>query len=105
MNRKEFIEAYSKHVNVSQATGKEICLSMFDLLNKMFDAMEYGEKLTLIGFGTFEKKKVAAKRVGNFSNGSFYIPETSKIVFKRSHTVSKEKDVSETSEDNCNEEE
>lgn len=60
MNKEELIQEVAKKAEVSQKLTDEILSSLIETITK---AVSKGNKVTLVGFGTFEPRKRAA-RVG-----------------------------------------
>jgi DNA-binding protein HU-beta len=54
MNKKELVQEISKNVTTSQKNIDEILKAFMDVIKK---ALKKGEKVTLVGFGTFMVKK------------------------------------------------
>jgi DNA-binding protein HU-beta len=54
MNKKELVQEISKNVTTSQKNIDEILKSFMDVVKK---ALKKGDKVTLVGFGTFMVKK------------------------------------------------
>ncbi len=54
MNKKELVQEISKNVSTSQKNIDEILKSFMDVVKK---ALKKGDKVTLVGFGTFMVKK------------------------------------------------
>lgn len=60
MNKEELVQEISKKANVTQKEATEVLSSLIDTIQK---TVAKGKKVTLVGFGTFEPRKRAA-RVG-----------------------------------------
>jgi DNA-binding protein HU-beta len=60
MNKEELIQEVAKKTKLSQKATDEILVSLIETITK---TVAKGKKVTLIGFGTFESRKRAA-RVG-----------------------------------------
>lgn len=83
MNKTEFIEAVAEKSELTKADAKKAVNAFFDVVT---DAMKKGDRVTLIGFGTFsvteraartginpqngKKMKIAARKVVKFKPGS-----------------------------------
>lgn len=83
MNKTEFIEAVSRKADMPKTEAKKAVSAFIDVVK---EAMEEGDKVTLIGFGTFSvnerpermgtnpqtggKMKIAARRVVKFKPGA-----------------------------------
>lgn len=90
MSGKEFVEMYARKYNTTKKDSQEICDNFIELLNDCFEDMGEGESLAFYGFGSFKKKHLEPRVVGDLVNGgSMEIPESSKISFKRSYTRKK----------------
>ena len=66
MNKEELVQEISKKANVTQKEAAEVLSSLVDTIQK---TVAKGKKVTLVGFGTFEPRKRAAKTVPAFSAG------------------------------------
>ena len=63
MNKEELVKEVSKKAKVSQkATG--------DVIAAILETIEKGKKVTLVGFGTFEPRKRAARAGRNPQTGA-----------------------------------
>ena len=60
MNKEELVAEISKKAGVTQKEASEVLASLVDTIQK---TVAKGKKVTLVGFGTFEPRKRAA-RVG-----------------------------------------
>jgi DNA-binding protein HU-beta len=60
MNKEELVQEISKKASVTQKEASEVLASLVDTIQK---TVAKGKKVTLVGFGTFEPRKRAA-RVG-----------------------------------------
>lgn len=60
MNKEELVQEISKKAGVTQKEATEVLGSLIDTIQK---TVAKGKKVTLVGFGTFEPRKRAA-RVG-----------------------------------------
>ncbi len=60
MNKEELVKEVSKKAKVSQKATGDVIAATLEAIEK---AVSEGEKVTLVGFGTFEPRKRAA-RVG-----------------------------------------
>lgn len=88
MNRHEFWLAYAKFAGISQAESKRVCKSVFAFLSK---CIEEEDRVHVFGLGSFERKKIKARRLRNVKDGEMMvIPEREKIVFKSSTKASPE---------------
>lgn len=83
MNKTEFIEAVARKADMTKADAKKAVNAFCDVIA---DSMQDGEKVTIIGFGTFsvteraartginpqtgKKMNIAARRVVKFKPGS-----------------------------------
>ena len=60
MNKEELVQEVAKKANVTQKEASEVITALIDTVQK---TVSKGKKVTLVGFGTFESRKRAA-RVG-----------------------------------------
>ena len=58
MNKEELVQEISKKANVTQKEATEGLSSLIDTIQK---TVAKGKKVTLVGFGTFEPRKRAAR--------------------------------------------
>ena len=58
MNKEELVQEISKKANVTQKEATEVLSSLIDTIQK---TVAKGKKVTLVGFGTFEPRKRAAR--------------------------------------------
>ena len=86
MTRQEFCEQYAKRAGISQAKASVICKSV---LNLMAECVVREDRLCIVDFGTFKKKKIGSHRVYDINNPGEYInvPEKQKIVFEITPSV------------------
>ncbi len=66
MNKTELVEAMAKEANLSKKDA-EAALSAFT--NTVTSALKNGDKVTLVGFGTFEVRERAARTGRNPQTG------------------------------------
>lgn len=66
MNKEELVQEVSKKAKVTQKEAAEIINSFMDTVQK---AVSKGKKVTLVGFGTFEARKRAARTGRNPQTG------------------------------------
>ena len=66
MNKEELVKEVSKKAKVSQKATADIIAATLETIEK---TVSKGKKVTLVGFGTFEPRKRAAKTVPAFSAG------------------------------------
>ena len=80
MNKAELINAVSEAAEVSKKDAEAVITATFDAIT---DALKEGEKVQLVGFGSFEVKKRAA-RVGRNpkTKEPIEIPASTVPVFK-----------------------
>jgi DNA-binding protein HU-beta len=62
MNKKELVKEIAKKVDVSQKTVDEVIKTFTEVVKK---ALKKGQKVTLVGFGTFQVRKRKATTVIN----------------------------------------
>ena len=66
MNKEELAQEVAKQANVSQKEAVEVINAWVDTVQK---TVAKGKKVTLVGFGTFEARKRAARRGRNPQTG------------------------------------
>ncbi|MDD3149950.1 MAG: HU family DNA-binding protein [Candidatus Gastranaerophilales bacterium] len=66
MNKEELVKEISKKAKVSQKQAAEILTITLDVIEK---TVAKGKKVTLVGFGTFEARKRAARTGRNPQTG------------------------------------
>ena len=76
MNRKEFAEALAKKSGSSVAAADRTIGAVIETIS---DAMKKGDKVSLIGFGTFEVRKRAARTGRNPKTGATLKIKASKV--------------------------
>ena len=64
MNKTELIEAVAKEANLSKKDAGAAVAAVFGEMTK---ALKKGDKVQMIGFGTFEVRKRAARKARNFA--------------------------------------
>ncbi len=67
MNKTELVDAVAKSADLSKAAAGRAVDGMVDAISK---ALKKGDKVTLIGFGTFEVRKRAARTGRNPRTGA-----------------------------------
>ena len=67
MNKKELVKEISKKTKVSQKSAAAIIAATLDTIEK---TVKKGSKVTLVGFGTFESRKRAARTGRNPRTGT-----------------------------------
>ena len=67
MNKEELVQEISKKANVTQKEAAEVLSSLIDTIQK---TVSKGKKVTLVGFGTFEARKRAARTGRNPQTGA-----------------------------------
>ena len=67
MNKTELIEAVAKEANLSKKDAGAAVAAVFDEMTK---ALKKGDKVQMIGFGTFEVRKRAARKARNPQTGA-----------------------------------
>ena len=80
MNREELVAEIEKQTKLTQKSVGEVLTAIIDVTQ---DTVKKGEKVTLVGFGTFEPRKRAARNGRNPQTG-----ETIKIEAKTVPTFS-----------------
>ncbi len=66
MNKEELVQEISKKAGVTQKEATEVLGSLIDTIQK---TVAKGKKVTLVGFGTFEPRKRAARTGRNPQTG------------------------------------
>lgn len=66
MNREELITELSKKAKVSKKDANEILAATIETIEK---AVKKGDKVTLVGFGTFSRRERAARKGRNPQTG------------------------------------
>ncbi|MFI3299966.1 MAG: HU family DNA-binding protein [Candidatus Gastranaerophilales bacterium] len=67
MNKEELVKEVSKKAKVSQKSAADIVAATFETIET---AVSKGEKVTLVGFGTFEARSRAARTGRNPQTGA-----------------------------------
>ena len=84
MNKTDLIEIVAKEANLKKKDADAAVSAVFAAITK---ALEDGEKVQLIGFGTFEVKDRAAKAGRNPATGeAIEIPASKQIKFSAGKT-------------------
>lgn len=79
MNKEELVKEIAKKAKVTQKDASEILTTVLAAIEK---TVSKGKKVTLVGFGTFEARKRAAKTGRNPQTGAeIQIPEKTVPVF------------------------
>jgi DNA-binding protein HU-beta len=80
MNKGELVEKVVKECELSKAAAEQVVTSIFGAIT---DAMAAGDKVTLIGFGTFSVSERAAREGRNPRSGeTMNIPAKKVVKFK-----------------------
>jgi len=58
MNKEELVQEISKKASVTQKEAGEVLAALIETIQK---TVKKGDKVTLVGFGTFESRKRAAR--------------------------------------------
>ena len=87
MNREELVAEIAKQTKLTQKSVGEVLTAIIDVTQ---DTVKKGEKVTLVGFGTFEPRKRATRNGRNPQTG-----ETIKIEAKTVPTFSAGKKLKE----------
>ncbi len=66
MNREELVAAISKNAKVTKKAASEILAATIEVIQT---AVKKGNKVTLVGFGSFEARKRAARKGRNPQTG------------------------------------
>ena len=67
MNKEELVKEVSKQTKVSQKAAADVIAATIDAIQK---TVAKGKKVTLVGFGTFESRKRAARTGRNPQTGA-----------------------------------
>ena len=67
MNKEELVQEISKKAKVTQKDAGEVLNALVDTIQK---TVSKGKKVTLVGFGTFEPRKRAARTGRNPQTGA-----------------------------------
>ena len=67
MNKEELVKEVSKKAKVSQKATTDVVAAILDTIEK---SVAKGKKVTLVGFGTFEARKRAARTGRNPQTGA-----------------------------------
>ena len=79
MNKEELVQEISKKAKVTQKDAGEVLNALVDTIQK---TVSKGKKVTLVGFGTFESRKRAARIGRNPQTGKeLKIPATTVPAF------------------------
>ncbi len=65
MNKEELVQEIAKKAKVTQKEASEVLSTFIDVVEK---TVSKGKKVTLVGFGTFEARKRAARTGRKSSN-------------------------------------
>lgn len=85
MNRKELIEALATKTDSSKANAERAVAGLIDIISA---TLKKGDSLTLVGFGTFEVRKRAARTGRNPKTGAELKIKASKVpAFKPGATL------------------
>lgn len=85
MNRKELIEALATKTESTKADAERNVGAMIDIIS---DTLKKGDSLTLVGFGTFEVRKRAARTGRNPKTGEALKIKAAKVpAFKAGATL------------------
>jgi DNA-binding protein HU-beta len=80
MNKQELINGIAAR---TELTKKDVTTVVEGFLSEVTEALESGDKVQLIGFGTFETRKRSARKGRNPQTGAeIDIPETKVPAFK-----------------------
>lgn len=79
MNKEELVQEVAKKAKVTQKEAAEV---INNLMTVVMDTVKKGDKVTLVGFGTFESRKRAARTGRNPQTGkAIDIPAKTAPVF------------------------
>uniref|UniRef100_A0A7C4YG44 HU family DNA-binding protein n=1 Tax=candidate division WOR-3 bacterium TaxID=2052148 RepID=A0A7C4YG44_UNCW3 len=87
MNKKQMIEQIAKEAGISKKQAQK---SLDAVIGNITKALKKGEKVTLVGFGTFAVRKRKARQGRNPRNGQIIkIPAKKVPVFKAGNELKK----------------
>lgn len=66
MNKSDLVDAIAKEANVSKKVAESALVATLDSIKS---SLQKGEKVSLVGFGTFETRKRAARKGRNPQTG------------------------------------
>lgn len=85
MNRKELVDALATHTQSTKADAERNVAGLLDIIS---NTLKKGDSLTLVGFGTFEVRKRAARTGRNPKTGEELKIKASKVpAFKAGATL------------------
>ena len=85
MNRKELVDALAAHTQSTKADAERNVAGLLDIIS---NTLKKGDSLTLVGFGTFEVRKRAARTGRNPKTGEELKIKASKVpAFKAGATL------------------
>ena len=85
MNRKELVDALAAKTDSTKADAERVVGALIDIVS---DTLKKGDSLTLVGFGTFEVRKRAARTGRNPKTGEELKIKASKVpAFKAGATL------------------
>ena len=80
MNKTELVAAMAKETNLSKKDVEAVLKSFIDVVS---EELKKGEKVQLVGFGTFEVSERAAREGRNPQTGEITVSYTHLDVYKR----------------------
>lgn len=88
MNRTELARAAKERLNGNKLTQDEVAAVLSAVLDSIGDALRKGDKVQLVGFGTFEARKRPARTGRNpRTNEPMEIPAAAVPMFKAGATL------------------
>lgn len=85
MNKRELVENVAREAEITRVDAEKVLDAVLDVITETLVA---GEKVSLVGFGTFETKYRAAREGRNPQTGeTLQIPATVAPVFKPGKTL------------------
>lgn len=85
MNNKEFLEKVSQKTNFELSDVKEMTALLIDVI---VDDIENGDTITIHGFGTFEPREKARRKIFNPTTKTFIVvPKKTTLSYKMSATL------------------
>lgn len=80
MNRTDFYKMFAAENDAKLGESKETCCAVFDLLAR---CIKDNDRVYIKGLGTFKKKTLKERRVGNLQGGeALVIPASERIIFE-----------------------
>ena len=88
MNKAELIAAISKKTDISRKDVEKVVMSMLDTIT---ETLREGDKVSLVGFGTFKSKQRASREgINPRTKERIVIPATKSPTFKAGKVLKEE---------------